>query len=82
MEKELIRVEIVYLDVQWRGCTVYFFGDDGQPHYTILLNSKYCSETLQRTYAHEISHIKSNDFHSMIPADYVEHYMHNLTHAI
>lgn len=82
MEKELVSVEVVYLDVQWRGCTVYFFGDDGQPHYTILLNSKYCNETLQETYSHEILHIKNNDFHSMIPADCVEYYMHNLTHSI
>lgn len=82
MEKELISVELVYLDVQWKGCTVYTLGDDGQPHFTILLNSKYCAEALQETYFHEILHIKSNDFHSMVPADCVEYYMHNLIHSI
>ncbi|HCE78591.1 MAG TPA: hypothetical protein DEP61_07095 [Lachnospiraceae bacterium] len=78
MEKELINVEIIYLDVQWKGCTVYFFDDDGQEHFTILLNSKYCIETLKATYIHEISHIRSNDFQNMVSADHLEYYMHNL----
>lgn len=68
---EHIRVHIIYLDVEWKGLTVYYFDNDGV-YYTILLNSKYNNQTLCEAYDHEIEHINQGDFHCMIPADQLE----------
>ena len=73
---EYIRVHLMYLDVQWKACTVYYFDDDGQVYYTILLNTKYNDETLCKAYDHEIAHIDRGDFDSMIPADQLEAFAH------
>lgn len=40
--------------------------------YTILLNSRLSFEQLQRTYIHEMRHIKEDDFHSELNVDVIE----------
>ena len=40
--------------------------------YTILLNSRLSFEQLQRTYIHEMRHIKEDDFHSELNVDLIE----------
>lgn len=75
---EGIRTQMVYLDVLWKGCTVYCFDQsDGQIYYTILLNSKFSKEQLENTFKHEMDHILNGDFDSMVSADRIECVRHD-----
>lgn len=49
---------------------------DGEPFYTVILNSRDTLETNQRTYLHEVAHIYSEDFDSYDSLENIESIRH------
>lgn len=75
---EMIKVLMIDLPHTVRGLTVYYFDDDGQAYYTILINSRLSAEMQCEAYDHEISHINNGDFDSMQEVDRIEYYRHSM----
>lgn len=67
-----IQVVLVDLPVTVRGLTVYYYDEDGQVYYTILINSRLNSKMQCSAYDHEISHIDNHDFDLMLPVEDLE----------
>ena len=69
---ERIQVVLTDLPVTVRGLTVYYYDEDGQVYYTILINSKLNDQMQCAAYDHEIAHIDNHDFDRMLPVEDLE----------
>jgi len=74
---ERVNVILAELPCTVRGYTVMCEGD-GEPFYTIVINSRMGSEVQRNTYDHEIKHIDNHDFDKMVRVDSLE----TLRHAV
>lgn len=74
---ENIKVKLWDLPYSIHGLTIYYFDDDGQGYYTILLNSRDNAERNYQAYEHELSHINNCDFDKMLPIESLEAERHN-----
>ena len=72
------KIKVILMDLPHsiKGFTVYYFDEDGQSYYTIMINSHLCSAAQCKTYDHEIRHIDNRDFDSMFPVDVLEGIRH------
>nr|DAR21832.1 MAG TPA: Protein of unknown function (DUF3920) [Caudoviricetes sp.] len=72
------RVNIIYhpLPLSIRGFVTQTFDDNGEPFYTICLNTAFNAEVQYRTFRHEIAHIAHNDFDSNMPIGEIEAIRH------
>lgn len=72
------RVNIVYhpLPLSIRGFVTQTFDDNGEPFYTICLNTAFNAEVQYLTFRHEIAHIAHNDFESDLPIGEIEAIRH------
>lgn len=57
------------------GLTVESFSD-GEPFYTVILNSRDTFETNQKAYLHEVGHIYGEDFDSFDSLENIESERH------
>lgn len=73
---ERIQVILVDLPPRIHGLTVYYYDEDGQVYYTILVNSCLNDKMQCDTYDHEIVHIDNHDFDRMIPVEDLEAIRH------
>ena len=65
---EGITVEILNLPTSIKGLV----RENADSTYTILLNAKCSKVQQERTYQHELHHIKNGDFQSVATADLIE----------
>ncbi len=72
------RVNIIYhpLPLSIRGFVTQTFDDNGEPFYTICLNTAFNAEVQYRTFRHEIAHIAHKDFDSDLPIGEIEAIRH------
>lgn len=72
------RVNIIYhpLPLSIRGFVTQTFDDNGEPFYTICLNTAFNTEVQYRTFRHEIAHIAHNDFDSDMTIGEIETIRH------
>lgn len=75
---EMIKVYIIDLPHRIHGLTIYYFDDDGQGYYTILLNARLSNEMQCEAYDHEIDHINNNDFDNMYHISELEALRHDI----
>ncbi len=75
---EMIKVLMIDLPHRIRGLTVYYFDEDGQVYYTILINSRLSVRMQCDAYDHEITHINKRDFDKMIPVEDLEAERHDI----
>lgn len=73
---ERVQVVLIELPHTIRGLTVYYFDDDGEVYYTILINSHMSDKMQCATYDHEIAHIDNGDFEKMYSIDVLEDIRH------
>ena len=78
MEDGMYRIEYVDLPCKIHGLTAYYFDEDGQAYYTIIVNSRDSIERQNDTIVHEVKHIMSNDLDRMIPLEEIELVRHEL----
>lgn len=74
---EMVQVVLIDLPVTVRGLTVYYYDEDGQVYYTILINSRLNDQTQCAAYDHEIVHINNRDFDCMLPVEDLEAARHD-----
>lgn len=69
-------VMVIYdnLPSKVKGFTMHHAGDD---YYTIILNSRMSHACLQKTYRHELNHIRRKEFARALEVNIIE----NLAHA-
>ena len=72
-----MEIQTILIDVPSRihGFTVYNC-IDGEPNYVIFLNSRLNDEMQRMAYEHELEHIESNDFNSMLAVGTLERLRH------
>lgn len=58
------RINIVMMDLPGsiKGFVVQTMDDNGEPFYTVCINSNLCEEVQFRTMRHEFAHIVNGDF--------------------
>lgn len=78
MEEEMCRIAHLDLPCKIHGLTAYYFDEDGQAYYTIIINSRDSIERQGETINHEVRHILNNDLDRMIPLEDVELMRHEL----
>lgn len=78
MEEGMYRIEYMDLPCKIHGLTAYYFDEDGQAYYTILVNSRDSVDKQNDTINHELKHIMSDDLDRMIPLEDVELMRHEL----
>ncbi len=76
---EKIQVLLIDLPPRVAGLTAYYYDEDGQVYYTILINARLSDQRQCAAYDHEIAHINNRDFEKMTPADRLEAYAHMLS---
>ena len=72
------RVNIIYhpLPLSIRGFVTQTLDDNGEPFYTICLNTAFNAEVQYRTFRHEIAHIAHRDFESDLSIGEIEAIRH------
>jgi len=78
MEEGMYRIEYMDLPCKIHGLTAYYFDEDGQAYYTIIVNSRDSVDKQNDTINHELKHIMSDDLDRMIPLEDVELMRHEL----
>ena len=78
MEEGMYRIDHLDLPCKIHGLTTYYFDEDGQAYYTIIINSRDSIERQNKTITHEVKHIISGDLSGMIPIDELELIRHEL----
>ena len=60
------RINILMLDLpaSVKGFVVQTLDDNGEPFYTVCINSNLCEEVQVRTMRHEFAHIADGDFYA------------------
>lgn len=61
---ERINVVMMDLPAKVKGFVVQTLDDNGEPFYTVCINSNLCEEVQFRTVRHEFAHIADGDFHA------------------
>ncbi|MBF1361577.1 MAG: hypothetical protein HXM76_06955 [Mogibacterium diversum] len=74
----MYRIEYVDLPCKIHGLTAYYFDEDGQAYYTIIVNSRDSVDRQNDTINHELKHIMSDDLDRMIPLEEIELARHGL----
>ena len=60
-----------------KGMTVKMFGDDGQDHFSVVLNSRLNWEQNKLSALHEMKHIEEGDFDLVnVDVDEIEYLRH------
>ena len=74
------RVNIIYLalPLSVKGFVTQTLDDNGEPFYTICLNTAYNKEIQFMTFRHEIKHIAGRDFDSPLSVREIERMRHAL----
>lgn len=72
------RVNIIYLalPLSVKGFVTQTLDDNGEPFYTICLNTAYNKEIQFMTFRHEIKHIAGRDFDSPLSVCEIERMRH------
>ena len=78
MEEGMYRIEYIDLPCKIHGLTAYYFDEDGQSYYTIIVNSRDSVDMQNDTINHELKHIMSDDLDRMIPLEEIELVRHGL----
>ena len=78
MEEGMYRIEYMDLPCKIHGLTAYYFDEDGQAYYTIIVNSRDSIERQNKAINHELKHIMSDDLDRMIPLEEIELVRHEL----
>lgn len=78
MGEGMYRIEYIDLPCKIHGLTAYYFDEDGQAYYTIIVNSRDSVDKQNDTINHELKHIMSDDLDRMIPLEDVELMRHEL----
>ena len=78
MEEGMYRIEYIDLPCKIHGMTAYYFDEDGQAYYTIIVNSRDSIERQNKAINHELKHIMSDDLDRMIPLEEIELVRHEL----
>lgn len=78
MEEGTYRVEYLDLPCKIHGLTAYYFDEDGQVYYTIIINSRDSIDRQNKALKHEVEHILHNDLDKMIPLEEIELMRHEL----
>lgn len=78
MGEGMYRIEYIDLPCKIHGLTAYYFDEDGQAYYTIIVNSRDSADKQNDTINHELKHIMSDDLDRMIPLEDVELMRHEL----
>ena len=78
MEEGMYRIEYIDLPCKIHGLTAYYFDEDGQAYYTIIVNSRDSVDKQNDTINHELKHIMSDDLARMIPLEEIELVRHEL----
>lgn len=78
MGEGMYRIEYIDLPCKIHGLTAYYFDEDGQAYYTIIVNSRDSVDKQNDTINHELKHIMSDDLDRMIPLENVELMRHEL----
>ena len=68
-------INVIYMNMpcKIKGFAVYNTAED---FYTIVLNSRHSISQNQKTYQHELTHIKNGDFYSDANINLIENYSH------
>lgn len=73
----IINTKLMDLPCKVRGFCTRSIDENGEEHYTIVLNSALSLEQQRETYLHELGHVERDDFSLDCTADAIERMAHD-----